>query len=39
MTEESRDNQGGMPGSLIVKLVAAKLVIIAVVGGAVWYLI
>lgn len=39
MTEETTEKTGGMPKSLIIKLVAVKLVVIAVVVGAVWYLI
>jgi len=39
MSEESPDNKGGMPKSLIIKLVAIKLVIIGAVVGAVWYML
>jgi hypothetical protein len=39
MSEETNEKPDGIPKSLIVKLVAVKIVIIAVVAGAVLYML
>ena len=39
MSEEANEKPSGLPKSLILKLVAVKIAIIAVVAGAVFYML